>query len=372
VRSEDTFRISQELLAAIIQSAMDAIIAIDQEQRIILFNGAAEQIFGCSAAATLGKPLDQFIPERLQNTHREHILRFGQTGATTRSMHSPGALYGVRSNGEEFPIEATISHTDGGDHKVYTVILRDMSVWKQTEEALIRSEKLGTVGRLAATMAHEINNPLHAAMNLLYLAQQTSRLDEPARALLDRAQQQLTRAAQVAKQTLGFAKGTLEPTTFRPADVLKGVLALMEVKVKEKMVTCQAEFLTHRALYGVESEVEQVFWNLLNNALDAVKPGGRIRVRISAGLSHKRSQGIRVSVADNGEGISAEHTPHIFEAFFTTKNTGNGLGLWITREIVKKHGGSIRVRSRTGPMRGGTVFSIFLPNRRPVLISKVA
>jgi signal transduction histidine kinase len=226
----------------------------------------------------------------------------------------------------------------------------------------MRSEKLATVGRLAATVAHEINNPLEAVTNLLYLAEQNPSLDEAAREHLRMAAAEVARAAHIARQTLGFSKGGAAVSRFRTTDVLESVLVLLERKLQNKDVICEKEFSGDVEIRGVENEIRQIFWNLLNNGLDAVSAGGRIKLRVVASLRDGGVPGVRVTVADNGGGISADHMPRLFEPFFTTKATGNGLGLWITSEIVKKHGGSIRVRSRNGAgARTGTVFSVFLP-----------
>ncbi len=361
-QAEENLRTSEARLAAIIGSAMDAIVTVDKDQRIVVFNAAAEKIFGCPAAEAIGQALECFIPERFREAHDSHVRHFGSTGATSRSMHSPGTLYGRRANGEEFPLEATISQATIGGEILYTVILRDMTQRKQTEAALMRSEKLATVGRLAATVAHEINNPLAAVINLLYLAEHNPSLDEAAREHLRMAGAEIMRAAQIARQTLSFSKGGAAVSRFRPADVLESVLALLESKLRNKAVVCEKEFSGHAEICSVESEIRQIFWNLLSNSLDAVAAGGRIKLRVSPSRRHGGAPGVRVTVADNGSGISAEHMPHLFEPFFTTKETGNGLGLWITSEIVKKHGGSLRVRSRNGTgERTGSVFSVFLP-----------
>jgi signal transduction histidine kinase len=149
---------------------------------------------------------------------------------------------------------------------------------------------------------------------------------------------------------------------FRPTQVLEDVLALSGHKLDQKAVSCEKEFLTDKEIFAVESEIRQVFWNLLNNSLDAVSRGGHINVRISDANVNTTGPGVRITIADNGQGIGSEHLAHIFEPFFTTKQTGNGLGLWVTSEIVKKRGGSIRVRSRTDSSKNcGTVFSIVLP-----------
>lgn len=360
-QAEEALRQGEERLAAIIGSAMDAIITVDKDQRIIVFNAAAEKIFCCPAVDAIGQCLDRFIPERFREAHHSHVQRFGSTGATGRTMYSPGILHGQRANGEEFPLEASISQATISGEKLFTVILRDITQRKQTEAALMRSEKLATVGRLAATVAHEVNNPLEAIANLLYLAEHNPSLDEAAREHLRMAEAEVTHAAHIVKQTLGFSKGGAVVSRFSPGDVLTSVLALLESKLRNKDVVCEKEFSGHVEICGVESEIRQILWNLLINSLDAVPTGGRIRLRVSASRRNGGVDGVRVTVGDNGGGISAEQMSRLFEPFFTTKETGNGLGLWITNEIVKKHGGSIRVRSRKGGERTGTAFSIFLP-----------
>jgi PAS domain S-box-containing protein len=358
-RAAEEIRAREVRLSAIIDSAMDAIITVDAHQRIVVFNAAAEAIFGCSASQATGQALDRFIPEPFRKVHRSHVLEFGAAGTTSRSMHAPGTVYGLRASGDQFPIEATISQAAIGGEKLYTVILRDITQRRQTEAALIRSEKLASLGRLAATVAHEINNPLEAVTNLLYLADLCPSLDDSTRQYLRLAADEVARAAQISKQTLGFSKGGSNATHFQPTQVLESVLGLLKAKLQKKNVTCGKEFTTDQQISGVEGEVRQVFWNLVTNALDALPTGGKIRVRVSdscAGVP-----GVRVVIADNGCGIHPQHLKRLFEPFFTTKNTGNGLGLWVTSEVVKKHGGSLRVHSRTTPGQSGTVFSVFLP-----------
>ncbi len=359
---ESDLRANQEQLAAIIGSAMDAIITVDEDQRIVLFNAAAETIFRVPASEAVGEKLDRFIPQRFRDIHRTLVSQFGKTGTTTRTMYSPAALFGLRADGHEFPIEATISQITVSGKKLFTVILRDVTQRKQAEAALIRSEKLASLGRLAATVAHEINNPLEAVSNALYLAKQNQALNHDTRAYLQMAGAELTRAAQITKQTLGFSRGRGTVTRFRPTEVLESVLALFERKLRNKEVVCEQDYMTDSEISGVENEIRQVFWNLLNNSLEAVPPNGCISVRVSPNLRALDLPGVRITVADNGHGIAADHIPHLFEPFFTTKDTGNGLGLWVVSEIVNKHGGSIRVRSRAAPREPtGTIFSIFLP-----------
>lgn len=362
MEEEEERRAIQERLAAIIGSAMDAIITLDKDLEIVMFNKAAENIFGVSASLVLGKPLDMFIPEQLRETHTAHIRHFAETGETSRSMFSPKVLVGRRANGEEFPLEATISQETVHGEKFFTVILRDITQKKRTEAALMNSEKLASLGRLSASVAHELNNPLAAVNDLLYLVEMEPTVQEPVRRYVRTAQQELAHAIEIGKRTLGFSKSGGTSTLLKPGEVVQSVLALLAPKLKSKAVLCETEIRTDREIMGVETDLRQVFWNLLGNSLDAVSQGGRIKLRVSQSLSHRSGSGVRITVGDSGMGIKKENLKHLFEPFFTTKESGNGLGLWVIGELLKKHGGSIRVRSRSGKAgNNGTVFSIFLP-----------
>jgi PAS domain S-box-containing protein len=362
-RAEKLERETGERLAAIVDSAMDAIITVDQGQRVVMFNSAAEKTFGCAATEAIGRPLDQFIPERFREAHRQHIRHFGETGATSRSMQSPGTLYGRRADGREFPIEATVSQVEAAGQKLYTVILRDITVRKRTEQTLIRSEKLATVGRLAATIAHEINNPLGAVTDMLFLLKNDASLTAASRQFVDMAEMELQRAAQIANTTLGLSKQAAQPVKFRPAELLDGVLTLVSRKQREGVKIDTDNRAEQLEIIGVAGEIRQVLWNLISNALDAAPEQGRIVARMRGSVDWRRPtvRGARFTIADTGSGITRDALQHIFEPFFTTKDTGTGLGLWVTSEIVHKHGGSIKVRSPKGETQHGTVFSIFIP-----------
>jgi len=227
---------------------------------------------------------------------------------------------------------------------------------KRTEEALIRSEKLVSVGRLAATIAHEINNPLEAATNALYLIGKDQFLSGQGRAMAEVADRELRRAAQIARRTLGFYREPNMRTAVVVADLLGELAALYETRVKNKNARLQVRYAQENAaIQGNSGEMRQLFSNLLANSIDAVGETGTVRVRVGrAGAPF-----LRITVADSGSGIEPQNLKRIFEPFFTTKrDVGTGLGLWISEQIVKKHGGTIRVRSRPGC---GTVFSLSLP-----------
>lgn len=365
-RAYQELRTSQARLAGIVASTMDAIITVDEQQRIVLFNAAAEKIFGYSAQEVMGQPLDSLIPESARAAHRVHIRHFGQTGGTTRSMHSPRQLSGLRSGGEEFPIEATISQVEAAGQKLYTVVLRDITEHKRAEEELHKSERLAVAGRMAATVAHEINNPLESVANALFLVERSQSLDESNRELIRTAQDELKRVVQITKLTLGFSRQEERVASeVSPCELLDNVLTLYGRKLQTLGVRVEKRYATQHKIHGVAGELRQVFSNLVVNATDALTAmGDRLIIRVydSVDWIDLGRRGIRISVCDNGRGISAADRGHLFEPFYSTKgHKGTGLGLWVSRGIINNHGGSIRLRSSINPGRSGAVFSVFLP-----------
>ena len=260
-------------------------------------------------------------------------------------------------------LRGCVGRVEEGRAVTYLGILLDVTERKHAEQALLRSEKLAGVGRLAATLAHEINNPLDAAMNALYLAHTNPEVPESAQGYLQIADEELRRVAHMARQSLGFYRESTAPTTFTVDALLESVLNLMNGRIVAKSVTIESHSAGSPTITGIFGELRQVFVNLLSNSLDALEPNGHIELRSSAYRSQTDgSRCIRISVADNGRGIGASQLTRIFEPFFTTKGElGTGLGLWVTKQIIEKHGGSIRVRSSTSRSRNGTVFSVILP-----------
>ncbi len=237
-----------------------------------------------------------------------------------------------------------------------TGVVMDVSERKRTQEALIRSEKLASVGRMAATMAHEINNPLEAVVNALFLIATDTRLSPETRSNVELAERELERVVHMTRQTLGFYRENSRPRTVHLPELVEELFRLYSRKLDHKALTVKKVYRGSNRVTGIAGELRQIVSNLLANSIDAVGRGGVIQLRIS----DFHCQGyVRLTVADNGSGIRPEHLQPIFEPFFTTKKEiGTGLGLWVTRQIVEKHGGSIRVRSQVGR---GTVFSVYLP-----------
>jgi signal transduction histidine kinase len=240
-------------------------------------------------------------------------------------------------------------------------IVMDISERKQAEAALVRSEKLASLGRLAATVAHEINNPLAAIMNLLYLAKNSPDAQSTQR-FLDTADEELKRVSHITRQALGFYREGSVPAAVSIGEILDSTVDLLQSRIHAKQTTIEKQYDGSLQLTAVAGELRQVVSNLLANSLDAVDENGTIKLRASYARCPDGRRCLRLTVADNGKGIDPANRSQIFEALFTTKDlTGTGLGLWVTKQLVEKHGGSIRVRSATRGQRHGTTISITLP-----------
>lgn len=240
----------------------------------------------------------------------------------------------------------------------------DITARKQAEEALVRSEKLATLGRLAAAIAHEINNPLESLTNLLYLIQGSQALPADAREYVRAADRELQRVAQIARQSLGFYRENSAPGPSDVGQLLEEAADLLRGKLAAKDVQLQKELLGDLTVTAVSGELRQVFCNLLSNSLDALPHAGAIRIRATRRRDQRRQdrEYVVVTIADGGRGIDANVRARIFDPFFTTKgNQGTGLGLWVTHQLVAKHGGRIRVRSRSRGSKTGTAFSLSIP-----------
>ena len=237
----------------------------------------------------------------------------------------------------------------------------DITDRKRAEAALVRNDKLATLGRLVASIAHEINNPLEATTNLLYLAKDVDGLPASAREYLLLADAELKRIAHITRQSPGFYRESSSVTEVSVPEILDATIDLLQSKIANKNAQIECQWNTDLKMQGISGELRQIFSNLLTNSLDAIDTGGRIRIR-----AHRRSwNGVpmaRITFADSGCGIDRDKRSAIFDPFFTTKHdVGNGLGLWVASQIVEKHRGSIRMRSRTVHPNCGTTFSVVFP-----------
>lgn len=240
--------------------------------------------------------------------------------------------------------------------------------------ALMRdNQKLIAMGRLTASIVHEINNPLEALTNLLFLLRSEAGLSDNGRNYLAMAEREMGRVVQISKQALNFYRESPSPIRVRPSDLMEEVLTLYRRKLVDKHIEVVRQYRAGEETVSVfPGEIRQVFSNLVTNAIEACSPGGKLTLRVRRARSWSDSgiRGLRIIVADNGSGINEESRRHIGELFFTTKGqAGTGLGLWVTMSIVQRYGGDIQLCSTTRESRHGTVFSIFLPtNMRPQMV----
>lgn len=362
LRAERTMR----EMAAIVEYSDDAIFSKLPDGTITTWNRGAERVYGYSAEEAVGSSVYQLAPPE-KHEEVEHILQVLNRGDHVEPYQSEH----MRKDGTRVPVLLTVSPLRNAKGEIVgaSAITRDISAQKQSEEAVRRSEKLATAGRLAASIAHEINNPLEAIVNLLYLARHDS---SQAEQYLTMAEEEVGRIARLAQQTLGFVRDTSSPGSMDPAVIMDEILQLYSRKLEGGKIRVSRRYRNSYEISGYSGELRQLLANLLVNAVDAMAEGGSLQVRVAASRHWSDGrEGIRITVADNGSGIPRENLRRIFEPFYTTKkDSGTGLGLWVSRGIVQKHGGSIRVRSRVDGPTTGTVFSVFLPHRYEV--SRVA
>ncbi len=278
----------------------------------------------------------------------------------------------IRKDGELVWVNLTVSlvrHHEG--HPAYTIgIVEDITERKQSLEALHNAEKLLAAGRLAATIAHELNNPLAGIFNLVYLLQSDPAMSRASRQLLDTLDVQLQRVADVTKRALTFYRETSAPEPVQVCPVLEEVLSAFEAQLKSAHISIEVECVPDATIMGFPGELRHTFANLLTNAIDALgeineKRSLYVGARLGFDWKKPDRKGIRVCFRDNGCGIPRSSWARLYDPFFTTKLKANGLGLWVAKGIIEKHGGSIRLRSRTAGPRRGSYFSIFLPYQPP-------
>ena len=348
-----------KLASSILESSAEAIAVCDETGRIVASNAALKRLCRCNpqfenfdqAFTLLIKDMDPPVRFTINSAlsgviRAQEVFLQREDGSVLTLLLSSGQIAG----------EASIAGC--------VLTLTDITRRKQVEQALIRTEKLAAVGRLAASIAHEINNPLESVTNLLYLASGAEQVAD-AREYLSAADRELRRVAEITSQTLRFHKQSTSPKEISCRELLEDIVSMHQGRILNARIIVEQRQRVTRPIRCFEGEIRQVLSNLITNAIDSMRgKGGRLLLRTSEGNSRGMSdaKGVFFTIADEGTGMSPETVVKAFEAFFTTKGyNGTGLGLWVCREIIERHRGLIQLRSKQGPQKCGTVIRIFLP-----------
>ena len=349
-QAETLSRHSAQQWQSIFDSLTEGLVLVDLDGRIVRCNRAFSEMCSVPFADAIGKDARQVLGPVL-----------GEEGTLGTSLTR--RVNFEREYGDRW-FRITENPVMSGKGSIgLAVVLEDITERRHAEEALRYSEKLAAMGRLAHTIAHEINNPLEALVNLVYLARHTE-LSPAAAGYLKSANEELERVARITKQVLSFHRETDHPVPMDISSVMETVVEMYGPKAFSKQVTLSVDMRTTEQICGFPGELRQVLSNLVGNAVDAAPVGGWVKVRVGR-LTVRGKRMVRVTVHDNGTGIPQEITEHIFEPFFTTKELkGSGLGLWLVRNIVAKHEGVMRFKSRTSGRRIGTCFQLLLPSEQ--------
>jgi PAS domain S-box-containing protein len=332
----------------------------------VVFNAAAEKMFRCPAAEALGQPLERFIPQRFRAAHAEHVWKFSESGTTTRSLEKQGTLMALRADGEEFPMEASISHTRVGARPLFTVILRDITERRRAEEKL--AEKMEELARSNADLeqfayvaSHDLQEPLRmvSSYTQLLMRRYGDRLDGDAREFTAYIVDGATRMKQLIEDLLAYSRVGTKGKEFKPVPVesaLRRAIVNLRAAIEESGAAVTYDTLP--VVHGDDMQLAQLFQNLIGNALK-FRSASVPRIHVSSIDKKEQSE---IVVADNGIGIEAQYFERIFMVFQRLHNKGEypgtGIGLAICKKVVERHGGSIWVESKPGE---GSAFHFTLP-----------
>jgi len=354
---EEWFRVTMTSLG-------DAVIATDHSGLVNYMNPLAEQLIGMLLPQAKGKPVEEVFP-----IFNEQTLAVVENPVA--KVMELGRIVGLanhtvlrNTDGTYTPIEDSAAPIRDREDKLIGVVLvfRDATLERKTQAALRESEKLTSAARMSATVAHEINNPLEAVGNLIYLAKGTPDIPATAVEHLLVAEQELERVSHITKQTLGFYREAKPPERIDVVQLVEYVLKLHSNKFATKKIQVLRDFGECPPVTGLSGELKQAVSNLVSNAADAVSEGGAICLRLSC-VENASGVAVRAAIEDDGPGIAPEHIDRLFEPFFTTKaDVGNGLGLWVTKEIIERHRGTITIHSRIEGGLGGAAFVVEIPS----------
>jgi PAS domain S-box-containing protein len=361
--AEEKLRRTEEFAKKVVENSIDCIKVLDLDGRLEYMSPPGQRALEI-------EDFNDFLGRRWVDFWKEEDRSRAEAALSAARIGGLGSFQGdcstVRGVPKSWDVKITpVLDADGNIERLIAVS-RDITELKQAQTAVLQAEKLAAAGRLAATIAHEINNPLEAVTNFIFLAKTSEGVPEEVCKQLEIADRELSRVAQIAQQTLGFYRDNSTRKWVSVSELLRDVITLYESRLRSKQI--QTEIATDEGLkiYIKQGELRQVLANLMANAIDASSEGGKIwvRARSTKNWTNGLEPGLRITLADNGIGMAPEIQHRIFAPFFTTKpNVGTGIGLWVTKSLIEDQDGYMRFRSRQG-QKPGTVMSFFLPLTR--------
>jgi PAS domain S-box-containing protein len=351
---ENAKRLSE--LAAIIESSDDVILSKDLNGTITSWNDAATRVFGYSTEEMVGASILKLIPEHLHSDEKT-ILESIRAGRRIEHFETVRRA----KDGRLVEVSLTVSPIKDEEGRVIgaSKILRDVSSRKRIEQSLLQAEKIAATGRMAATIAHEINNPLAAVMNLLYLLREKI-TDEEGRDFLAKAEDELGRVSHIAKQTLGYYREHAAASLASLSDIAEHALTIYEPRCTAVGITIRKSIVPTTKVVLRRGEMMQVISNLVVNSIYAMPNGGTLSISVCNASGERH--GVLLTVEDDGVGIAQKDLAKVFDAFFTTRATvGTGIGLFVAKQFVEGHGGQISIESDSESEKPGTTVRVFLP-----------
>ncbi|MFT4112106.1 CHASE3 domain-containing protein [Silvibacterium sp.] len=357
---------SQQKYLTTLESIGDAVISCDLNGNIEFMNAVAQDLTGWTASEAIGRPLQDvfnIIHEETREIAENPVDKVRRLNQVI-GLANHTAL--ISRQGKEFVIDDSAAPIRNAQGEMTGIVLvfRNVTEKKRTEAALIAGEKLAVAGRLAATIAHEIHNPLDSVANLLYLLTGEENPEKRSE-YLQMAQQELGRTMQISRTMLSLYREPKAPVNIDLQELIDGVLLLLDRRIQQLSIRTELQVVDTATIEGFPAELRQVFTNVFVNAIEAAGLFGSIAITLSkAPPEELLPAGIIVEVADSGAGFPPASIEHLFQPFFTTKgDQGTGLGLWVSMGIVQKHGGTIRVRNGDSEPFSGAHVSIYLPTR---------
>lgn len=345
--------------ADLLDLASEAIMVRNMDGTLRLWNSGAELLYGWKRQEILGKRIHEVLSTRFPIPFNEIELSLRETGSWE------GNLVQHTRDGREITVACrkALKTDNAGAPLAILEISRDITATLRAEQGLRTTEKLAAMGKVAGIIAHEINNPLEAILNIFHLLRRHGSLDAEAQEYAQLGESELLRVAHIVKHTLSFYREAQRPMPVSISEALDNVLELQSRNIQLQKISLERRYVTEATVQGFPGELRQVFMNLIGNAIEAMPNGGRLRITLREYTDRKtRRAGVSVDVSDTGSGVKPEHAKQLFEPFFTTKSTkGTGLGLWISQGIIHKCDGAIQFRSLRLSNASATCFRVVIP-----------